>query len=317
MLKELKFVQGAVAKKDFVPAMTHFKIEGGRVRSFNGSLALCSPIPFDIDCTPKADALVRAISNCKETTTMHMTDGGKLSIKSGSFRVFVETVDDPSSHVEPAGEVVQFDGAVLLQALKTIYDFIGDDASRPWCNGVLLKGMSAYATNNASVIEYWIGTEAPVTVNIPRAAVKEMIRINEAPTHAQMDENSVTFHYEDGRWIRTQLLGTEWPDLAKILDKPAAHNVIDPQLFDGLDMLLGFSDDVTRAHISEGFIRTHKEDNVGATYEVSGLGIEGIYSIKLLKLLQGVATHADFTNYPQPALFFGNRLRGALVGMTG
>lgn len=317
MLKELKFVQGAVAKKDFVPAMTHFKIQDGRVRSFNGSLALCSPIPFDIDCTPKADALVRAISNCNETTTMHMTPTGKLSIKSGRFHVLVETVNDESSHVEPAGEVVQFDGAVLLQALKTIYDFIGDDASRPWCNGVLLKGMSAFATNNSSLIEYWIGTEAPVTVNIPRAAVKEMIRINEAPTHAQMDENSVTFHYEDGRWIRTQLLGTEWPDLSKILDKPAQMTPIDERLFEGLDMLLGFSDDVTRAHISEGLIRTHKDDNIGATYEVTGLGIEGVYSIRLLKLLKGVATHADFSNYPQPALFFGDRLRGALVGMMG
>jgi len=30
MLRELKFVQGAVAKKDLLPAMTHFAIEGGR-----------------------------------------------------------------------------------------------------------------------------------------------------------------------------------------------------------------------------------------------------------------------------------------------
>ena len=317
MLKELKFVQGAVAKKGFVPAMTHFKIEAGRVRSFNGSLALCSPIPFDIDCTPKADALVRAIANCKETTTMHMTPTGKLSIKSGGFKAFIETVDDPSSHVEPAGEVVQFDGKVLLQALKTIYEFIGDDASRPWCNGVLLRGKSAFATNNASLIEYWIGTDTPVTVNIPRAAVKEMIRIDEAPTFAQMDESSVTFHYEDGRWIRTQLLGTEWPDFARILDKESQPTAVDERLFEGLDMLLGFSDDVTRAYITEGLIRTHKEDNVGATYEVSGLGFEGVYSIRLLKLLKGVATHADFSKYPEPALFFGNQLRGALIGMLG
>jgi len=44
MLKELRFVQGAVAKKDFVPAMTHFRIEKGTVRSFNGNLAICSPL---------------------------------------------------------------------------------------------------------------------------------------------------------------------------------------------------------------------------------------------------------------------------------
>ena len=54
MLKELKFVQGAVSSKDFIPALTHFRIENGTVRSFNGLLALCSPIALDIDCTPKA-----------------------------------------------------------------------------------------------------------------------------------------------------------------------------------------------------------------------------------------------------------------------
>jgi hypothetical protein len=31
MLDALKFVKGAVAKKDFVPELTHFRITGGRV----------------------------------------------------------------------------------------------------------------------------------------------------------------------------------------------------------------------------------------------------------------------------------------------
>ena len=44
MLKALKFVQGAVSKKDLVPALTHFRIENGTVRSYNGMLALCTPI---------------------------------------------------------------------------------------------------------------------------------------------------------------------------------------------------------------------------------------------------------------------------------
>jgi hypothetical protein len=35
----------------------------------------------------------------------------------------------------------------------------------------------------------------------------------------------------------------------------------------------------------------------------------------MLKLLEGVATHADFTRYPNPTLFFGDRLRGAIIGM--
>lgn len=315
MLNELRFVSGAVAKKDFLPAMTHFRIESGRVRSFNGTMALSSPIPFDIDCTPKADALIRAISHCEDTVTLSMTATGKLSVRSGKFRAYIDNVEGPTPHIEPAGERVDFDGEVMLQAFKTVYEFIGDDASRPWTNGVLLRGKSAYATNNVSLVEFWLGVETPVVVNIPRAAIKEMLRINEPPTYSQVDKNSVTFHYTDGRWIRTQLLETEWPDLSRILDQESNPQPVNEQLFEGLDFLAGFADDLGRVYINGNTLRTHSTDELGAAYEVDDLGIVGLYQIKLLKLLKGVAQTADFARYPLPVLFFGDRLRGAMHGM--
>lgn len=315
MLKELKFVMGAVAKKDFVPAMTHFKIENGFVRSFNGAMALCSPIAFDINCVPKADELVRAIANCGDTTLLSMTEAGKLRVQSGAFKAFVSTVDGDTPHPEPAGEFVQFDGQSLLAAVKAVFPFIGDDASRPWSNGMLLRGKSAYATNNVCLVEYWIGTQVPVEVNIPRAAIQEMLRIDEPPTHAQMDANSITFHYSDGRWIRTQLLETEWPDLSPVLDVQCSPSSIDPGLFDALDTIAGFADDLNRVYLSEGLVRTHQEDELGASYEVPGWLADGIYKIKYLQLLRDVAQTADFTRAPDPIIFYGKNIRGAIAGM--
>lgn len=315
MLKELKFVQGAVAKKDLLPAMTHFRIEGGTVRSYNGNMAISSPIAFNIDCVPKADALVRAINNCTDTITLTMTSAGKLRIQSGAFRAFIDCVDGDTPHVEPAGQEVQFDGEVLLNAVKTILPFVGDDASRPWTNGILLRNQSAFATNNVCLVEYWLGVEVPFVINIPRAALKEMVRVDEAPTHAQMDTNSITFHYTDGRWIRTQLYETNWPDLSKVLDQPHNAVEVDSRLYDGLNSLNGFADAAGRVYIQNGVLRTHADVEMGATFECNGLGVEGLYQIKMLSLLEGVATHADFTRYPEPTLFFGDRLRGAIVGM--
>jgi DNA polymerase III sliding clamp (beta) subunit (PCNA family) len=314
MLKELKFVQGAVAKKDLLPAMTHFRIEDGYVRSYNGSLALCSPIPFDINCNPKADSLVKAISKCQETVTMTMTPGGRLSLKSGSFRSFIECVDGDTPHVGPAGEVVQFDGGTLLKAFKVLYPFIGDDASRPFTNGILLKDNSAFATNNVCLVEYWLGSPVPFVANIPRAAIKEVLRVDEAPTHAQLEQSSITFHYTDGRWIRSQLLDKTWPDLTRILDQPSNAKPIDPRLFEGLEVLKGVSDSAA-LFLKDGELRTHLEDQTGGTYEIEGLDVEGCYQMQIFGLLEGVVTHADFSLYPDPCLFFGERLRGAIVGM--
>lgn len=316
MLKELKFVQGAVAKKDFLPAMTHFAIEGGRVRAYNGVIALSSPLPFDIDCVPKAEPLVKAISNCHETVTLSMTPAGKLRIQSGKFRAFVDCIDEATAHVEPEGQDVEIDGEAMLQALKVIQPFIGNDASRPWTNGVLLRGQSAFATNNVVLMEYWVGATFPFTANVPRVAIKEMLRINEAPTHAQLSENSITFHYSDGRWVRSQLYETGWPDLSKVLDRKSDPVAVDDRIFEALATLKPFSDKMGRVIIDDGVLSTSTEaDKEGASYEIPGLPFAGIYQLEMLNLLKGVATHADFTLYPEPCMFFGDRLRGAIIGM--
>lgn len=315
ILDSLRFVQGSVAKKDFLPAMTHFVIEKGTVRGYNGVIALCSPIAFDIDCKPKADELVHAISHCDEQIVLSMTDAGRLRVVSGDYKVFVKCVTEETPHVLPEGERVEFKDTEMIDALRIIEPFIGDDASRPWSNGVLLKDQSAFATNNVTLIEYWIGAIFPRAVNIPHAAIKEMLRINKAPTHAQLAECSVTFHYPDGQWLRSQLFSTEWPDMGRILDVEANAQPIDGRLFTGLEKIRKRADAMSRVFIKNQVLSTIDGDGEGAQYAVPGLQCEGAYSIPMLELLHGVAISIDFTTYPKPCLFFGKQLRGAIIGM--
>jgi DNA polymerase III sliding clamp (beta) subunit (PCNA family) len=316
MLAELKFVQGAVAKKGLVQSLTHFRIENGTVRSFNGSLALCSPIDLDIDCTPKAEPFFKAIQNCKDTVTMAITPAGRLSIKSGSFKAFIQTIEeDETPHVVPEGKLFDIDGDALLKALKLVEPFIGNDASRPWSTGVLLKGQSAFATNNVSIIEYWVGSTFPIVCNVPRAAIREMLRINEPPLQAQVNEQSISFLYSDGKWIRTALLETEWPDIDKLLSVPADATAIDERIYEGLDTLKPFTDKMERIYIQDGVMRTTLTEGEGASFEIPDFPYEGVYQLRILNLLKGVATSIDFTLYPKPCIFYGERLRGAIIGM--
>ena len=317
MLSELKFVQGAVARKELIPTLTHFKIEDGTIRSFNGSLALSTPIKLDINCVPKAIPFYKAIQQCKETVTMTMTKAGRLGIKSGSFKAFIECVDEEGEtpHVVPEGEDFEINGDALLSALKLMTPFIGDDASRPWSTGILLSGASAFATNNVSVIEYWIGTDFPIVCNLPRACVKEMVRINEAPLRAQVSENSISFHYEGGKWIRTNMLETDWPNLAKILDTPSDPKPLNPLIFEGLDALKPFVDKLERVYIYDGLMGTTLSPDEGASFEMPDFEYEGVYQMKILNALKGVADTIDFTLYPSPCIFYGERVRGAIIGM--
>lgn len=315
MLADLKFVQGAVAKKDFLPALTHFVIENGTVRGYNGTIALCSPIPFDISCKPKAEPLVRAIGNCTETVQLSLTPAGRLSVKSGGFKTFIDCVDGETPHALPSGQQVEVNGPALLAGLKAVQEFIGEDASRAWCNGVLLKGGSMFATNNVTLVEFWAGSTLPIVVNLPRAAVRELIRIGEPPTHAQYDEHCVTFHYEGRRWLRTQLLPADWPDLSRVLDKPCNPQPMDSRIFEGLANIKHFADKLNRVIFRDGCMCTHDTDGEGASFAVEGLAVDGVYNIEMMELLQGVALQVDFTTYPAPCLFFGENLRGAIIGM--
>lgn len=317
MLTELKFVQGSVAKKDFLPALTHFVIEDGYVRGFNGTLALCSPIPFDIACKPKAATLIKAIGNCEESILLSMTPTGRLSVKSGKFKAFIDCVEGDTVHAMPEGDTVVIDGAVLLQAFKVLAPFIGDDASRPWSNGILLKGASAYATNNITLVEYWTGVNVAEPLNIPRAAVRELLRIDEAPVSVQLSDKSITFHFDGGRWLRTQLFDTEWPDLARVLNRESAPQPLNAELFDALKTVQPFVDKLGRIHFTPGRVQTSLEEGEGAGYDLPGFEHTGIYQIEMLKLLEGTAQAIDWSTYPNPCMFFGERLRGAIIGMKG
>lgn len=315
MLAELKFVQGAVAKKDLVPALTHFRIEDGHVRSFNGTLAISSPIAFDIDCTPQGIPFVKAIQNCKDTVTMKMTPSGLLSVKSGKFSARIKCVDTETPHVIPEGDIFAINGDELVKAFKVLLPLVSDDASKPWSNGLLLKGQSAFATNNIVIAQYWLGEEFPRTLNIPAMAIKEVIRIGEAPVSLQVGETSVTFHYKDKRWIRTSLYDTKWPEVEKIMDVPSNATPINQEIFEALDVIKPFTDKLGRIYIRGQKVMTHVDDTQGASYVIDGLDIEGVYSLSMLMLLKKIATTADFTLYPKPCQFFGDKVRGAIVGM--
>jgi len=316
MLESLKFVRGSVAKKDFIPALTHFLIDNGAVRGFNGVLALSSPIPFDISCKPNAEALIKAIGNCETTVQMSLTPAGKLSIRSGKFRALVNCVEGETPHVEPEGERFEFNGDVFLTCLKVLEPLMGNDASRVWSNGILFCAQSAFAVNNIILAEYWLGTQFPTACCIPSSAIKEIVRINEPPLYGQITPNSVTFHFSGNRWIRTQLLDANaWPDVNKVLNKEAQPMPMDESLFPALAKLKPFCDGMGRIFFTPNGVCTHLDQEQGATVEIDNFIWKGVFNVEMLLKLEPIVKTIDWDMWPSPCLFFGDRLRGAIVGM--
>jgi DNA polymerase III sliding clamp (beta) subunit (PCNA family) len=313
----LKFAQGAVSKKDFVPALTHFQINAGRVTGYDGKLSLSAPIALDLECCPKAAPFVNAVEACTDTAQLNLTPTGKLSIRSGKFRAHVECLPvDAFPFLQPEGVTVAIDGG-LLPALRTLYEFSAEDASRPWAAGVLLDGGSAFATNNVILVEAWLGYHFPYRVNLPRFTIREMLRIGEEPVGMQLTSESVTFHYSEDRWLRSQHNSIEWPNIRDMLDQMSANvpaNVppVPEELWAALETLKPFVSETGQLFVSPNLVCTAIED--GASVEVPGMPICS-FNHKMLAMLQSVAQRADFAAWPNPVAFYGDKLRGLIAGM--
>lgn len=314
----LRFVRGSVAKKDLLPALTNFRIEGGRVQGYNGKIAISAPIDFQLDCTPKATPLVNAIDKCTdEAVQFSMTKAGKLAVKSGKFRAYIECVEGPTAHVQPSGSTIDIDGETFMKALTTLFPLIGQDANRAWSNGIRFHGCSAYATNNVIAAQYWLGAPFPVSITLPRDAVKELLRIGESPVKVQVSEVAFTAHYSNGVWIWCQLIEGGWPDIQAIIEKVGGQpSPVPEEFFTGLDNVRPFVDKFGRIILEPGLIRTVKEgDEMGASYELDWIKHRGHFNVEMLMRLDKVAQAIDLSTYPEPCMWYGDGVRGVIIGL--
>lgn len=322
MLEALKFVQRGVARRDIVPGLTHFRIKDGRVTGFNGSYSLSAPVDIGFNVAPSAGAFVKALDACEDVITLKMDNEKSLLVRSGNFRTSVPCIPLESvPTVTPEGVMVDPHDSIL-GALELLKPFVGVDASRPWATGVLFNKQSAFATNNIIVAEYWLGTHFPHTVNVPSGIVDEVIRVSEELTMLQIASGSITFHYADGRWIKSQLLALDWPDIISVLDnawKNTKLKPVPPGLPEAVEKLSRFGDKKDcRTYFRGTDIATHTEGAVdgGALVELQGIPNKGCYHTRYLNDVFDIAERIDFDAYPHPIPFTGARVRGAMVGIA-
>lgn len=315
MLEALKFASAAVGKRAFVEGATHFLIKDGMVRATNGVIAMAAPIPLAVECAPEAIPMVKAIANCEDATQLTLLANGKLNIKSGAFKANIPCTDKIAAHVDPEGEFYEINGAELITALKAVGPFVGTDASRRFSMSVLIKGGSAYATNNVCIAQYWFGTPFPIDVVLSSEAVEALVKIKEIPVRAQVTKTSITFHYESGCWMRSTLMENGWPlNIDNILNVKSNPQTIDPSLFDALQKVKPFTDKTGRVYIENGTVRTHADETEGASYNMQTDMVHGIYALEMLMLLKDNVETADMSLYPNPCTFFGHNFRGVLIG---
>ncbi len=318
MLEALKFVKGAISLKTFEPVLKHFRIRNERVQAYNGLMSLSAPIDCNLDVQPIASSFVHAIQLCEDTVSLHLTETGKLAIKSGGFKAYIECSAEAFPGIVPVGDEMKLDGE-LLGALRALAPIMGDDASRLWSHGILLVGQSAYVTNNIILVEKWLGYRLPDMLGLPAACVKELLRIGEEPIRIQSNGKTVAFHFEGDRWLTSVLLRvSEWPDPAKLFPEESTFVDINESFFKALQDLSPFTDDLNSVWLHEdGTVSTSDQEDIGAHLQLTEcLGMRGRYSADQFLRLKNIIKRIDWSTYPKPCVFQGDEIRGVIIGLT-
>lgn len=315
MFDALNFVRGAVATSDLVPELTHFRIVNHSVMAYNGTVAAFSPIDISLDACPHAATFIKALKSCGDKIALSLTPTGRLAVSSGKFKAYVSCIDAVDFTTFPAGDIYLLPDD-FIDACKIALPFVGDDVSRPWSTCVHLQRNTLHATNNKTAVRLYFQADFPA-VTIPANALRQIVAGGHIPLRLQTDGESATFHFENGAWLRTQLMETAWPveQFGRMLDQEGITlEAAPPDLFKGIKTIQPFVEAAGAVLFNGGHIATNTAEGLGAVFDVPGCAAECAYNIKQLLLLETVADRLYMGG--RAAYFAGKRGNMSIIGIT-
>lgn len=312
LLSALQFV-GSVTNDIGPINETHIHLGANWATAYNGVIAAGHPIIEDIYACPHSKLIVEALSKCNDHISFTQLDAKRLSIKSGKFKAVIPCIDPTLLQLAiPDPPITPIDDQ-FKEGLSIVGTLPNENAQFVYLASILMNGYSLISTNGKVVIEYWHGINLPPTISLPKALVEPLTKTNKKLAQFGYSQSSVTFYFDDGSWLRSQLYKEAWPDMGLILDRPSNAWPLSGDFWRGLDAVAGFSESGF-VYFDAGVLRSHDNAALGASYEVAGLPKGPAFPAKQLALIRPYATRVDFLA-KDCLIFFGDRVRGCIAGV--
>lgn len=300
-------------KQNDLALRTHCRLAAGYVVAFDGVLALGYPIDEELNLCPQTFRLIDALKRCKQALSITQMENNSLVIKSGGFRAVIPCLNPAAlPYAGPDQQVGVLDntireGFALLNPIVTGAGPTTVEAS------LLLQNNSMVATDRQVMLEFWHGISLPDGLAVPKQAINAICKIDLDLVGIGVSDRTITFHYDGGAWLRTQLYAEQWPDISKILNAgdPSKAQPVPPAMFEAIDAVSSFSTDGA-IHTLEGQISSHTTPDAGASYELDGITPGLCFGFKHLSAVKHVATSIDLVGQNGITYFYGERTRGAI-----
>jgi hypothetical protein len=322
LLKALEFVS-VVPSRSYSVASAHVSLAGKMAVKSDGILSAGHPIAEELNVCPQFERLKVALKTCGSAVTITELDSGRLRIKGDKLSALVPCFD-PTDYSPVVPDAVQ---AAIDDRLKASLAICGSLASE---NGqhytqasVCLEAWICTGTNRQVVMQHRHGIDLPPHMVLPKVFTAAVVK-TPAPLSgfgfswaADFSHvNSVTFWFEGGAWIKTQCFADRWPieQLNSILNVTSHPVDVLPGFFEGVATVGEFAD-TPWVYLKDGAISSHEDIETGAQFEVKGLQGGSAYGKANVKLIAPFAKTMDLTTYREKAFFFGDDMRGCIMGV--
>lgn len=318
MKEQIAWITDAISTKNIAREMTHYRIQNNEIRATDGRLTAGHPFPCQGAFLVPGAEFEKLIKRLPAEPTIEVSDDS-VTLVSGRSRGTIKTlpieewnypgVDEDGWEYAPEG---------LIETLRDLLPFVSDNATQLWSCGICLQYGYAYATNNVALAGVRCDELGDINCIIPLWAAEFIVDRGEGLIEWAWTDNYVAFRWQNGAWMRAQLIDAVFPEQAVKMVLSAQQGVpsisITPEFRESFARTLGLSDGLLKISAttmgSQFKEATYTEETGAELFELQ----ETLWSAKHLDPVIQVATHWEPGTWPKPSPFKGERLFGYVIG---
>lgn len=317
LLAAFKFVSVA-QKESGDPDFTHSVVVDGCLVGRDGILTCGHPLEWNQSFgAPHTYKMLKALGAMGDSLSI-VAKPGKLAFKSGSLTATVPCIEGESIPWSLPDPPVADLTDEIKRGFAACAPVADDKNDKVIFACVCLEANQMHVTNGNMGLSYWHGIDLPPDLLLPKPFVVAVMKSDKHLTRFGFSDNSVTFYFEDGSWIKTQRYMDAYPDLERVMNYPDALCLPLPEgFFEALDKVTPFAD---HDHVRFGENEMYVLDDEGsreASVDIKGVPTGMGFAARYLKAVKDHCTEFDF------AVSLGNdkvycegaRTRAAIMGL--
>jgi len=316
----LAWLNDALSAKDLVAGMTHYCVSGGEILATNGRITAGHPWPFDGEFLVPGNEFEKILKHMPNDPIITV-DKDYIKLRSGRFSGKISTLPlDLWNHSTGIDGVMWRPiPGTLLGLLELLRPFISDNAVHPWATTVALQDGWAYASNNIAIAGAPGKGLGGVHALLPTWAIDFIVARSQGCSQWAWADHFVAFKWENGAWMRSQLVVGTFPERAAAMVRAAKEEnptqEITAEFRMAFEKVVGLTESTVEIYadrIEGKFGKAMIEDAV-ACKAPSGAPCS-VWGAEYLAPALRVATHWSPELWPQPVPFKGSVLSGYVVG---